>query len=519
MTSSYPVAIGDLIAGKYLVEHFIGEGGMGLVVAARHIELEQHVAIKFLLPQIAEHATAAQRFRREARAAARIRGEHACRVLDVASLENGVPYMVMEYLDGCDVATELVRRRRLPCEEAVDYLLQSCEALAEAHAGGIIHRDLKPGNFFLAVRSDGSRCVKVLDFGVSKLLSDSDAGPLGLTSTASIIGSPLYMSPEQLESAKDVDARTDIWGLGIVLYEMITGRTPFVADSLAQLTHAVLSTKPPSCSSLGISVPEGLEAIMLRALAKKRTERYGSVADLARALVPYGPAHGAVSAARVARLLPGVPSRVPSLNPNPSLHHGSSGGSFSQTPRPSGTPASWERDSRGPTPVRRRLGIAALAVALLVLGIVVYRLAVGTDAQATPVLLPKTPAGALPETEHRVGHAEPVQIAPAPESAPKSAAKTGMDAVEPVQQAAPGLVPQRAVAQEPIAPLEPLPGQPQRLPSAELREHASPLQSAAPKPHATSANPPPTPSRNTDKVTSDPTAAPKVRIPDFGGRR
>src|SRR6478672_1211787 len=147
--SLYPVSVGDLIAGKYLVERFIGEGGMGLVVAARHVELDQQVAIKFLLPQIAEHVTAAQRFRREARAAARIRGDHACRVLDVATLDNGVPYMVMEYLDGCDLSMELLRRGRVPTEEAVDYILQACEALAEAHAGGIVHRDLKPGNFFL----------------------------------------------------------------------------------------------------------------------------------------------------------------------------------------------------------------------------------------------------------------------------------------------------------------------------------------------------------------------------------
>jgi len=514
---TYPVAIGDLIAGKYLVEHFIGEGGMGLVVAARHVELEQHVAIKFLLPQIAEHATAAQRFRREARAAARIRGEHACRVLDVATLENGVPYMVMEYLDGCDVATELLRRRRLPTEEAVDYLLQACEALAEAHAGGIVHRDLKPGNFFLAVRSDGSRCIKVLDFGVSKLLSDSDAGPLGLTSTATMIGSPLYMSPEQLESSKDVDARTDVWGLGIVLYEMITGRTPFIADSLAQLTHAVLNTRPPSCSTLGIGVAEGLEAIMMRALAKRRDDRYSSVADLARALVPYGPVHGAVSAARVARLLPGMPSRGPSMAPRSTLRDGTGEG-FSHAPQSSGTPASWERDS-GPAPGRRRLGmILALAVALLLLGGLAYRLTLGSDNTQGPGAPPRTQAASPPSTgEHTVLPAQPLQPEPgrpAPELARPPAQKTDMDAADTTPRGAANPAPPPAPGRAEVAPA----AQPPQRRDAQPRERALPSQVAAPRSRPTPSPPPPAPARDGEPPAAS-SPEPKVRIPDFGGRR
>lgn len=302
---SYPARVGATVAEKYVIERVIGKGGMGVVVAARHVELDQRVAIKFLLPEIAEHPTAAKRFRREARAAARLRGDHACRVLDVSSLENGIPYMVMEYLEGCDLSTELARRKRLPSSEAVDYMLQACDALAEAHASGIVHRDLKPSNLFLAMRADCSRKLKVLDFGVSKFLTDSDAGHMGLTHTASFIGSPLYMSPEQLASSKDVDARTDIWALGAVLYELIAGRSPFLADTVPQLVDVLLRTQPPSFDSLGVRAPDGLEQVVLLALAKQREQRYASVLDFARALAPFAPSRGSLSESRIGRLLRG----------------------------------------------------------------------------------------------------------------------------------------------------------------------------------------------------------------------
>src|SRR5262245_59379045 len=287
---SPPVAIGDVIADKYTVERVVGEGGMGVVYAARHRELDQRVAIKFLLPEIAQQGMAAERFRREARAAARIRGEHVCRVLDVGTLAgSGIPYMVMEYLEGRDLANELERRVRLPPEEAVGYILEACEAVAEAHAAGIVHRDIKPANLFLATRSDGSRHVKVLDFGVSKSLVDSSSGQHALTVTSSVVGSPLYMSPEQLDSARDVDRRTDIWALGVVLYELLTGGTPFRGDSIPQLVTSVLHDQPPSFASCEVTAPDGLEAALARALAKQREQRYGSVAEFVSAIAPFAP--------------------------------------------------------------------------------------------------------------------------------------------------------------------------------------------------------------------------------------
>src|SRR5580693_7216018 len=163
------------------------------------------------------------RFEREARTAVKIKSEHVARVIDVGQLESGSPYMVMEYLEGEDLQGWLEKQGRLPIERAVDFLLQACEAIAEAHAMGIVHRDLKPANLFCIRRPDGTLSIKVLDFGISKAAGAS----MGMTSTQAVMGSPLYMSPEQMGSSKGVDARSDIWALGVILFELVTGRVPF----------------------------------------------------------------------------------------------------------------------------------------------------------------------------------------------------------------------------------------------------------------------------------------------------
>jgi serine/threonine protein kinase len=191
---------GELLAGKYRVERVLGEGGMGVVVAARHVELDERVALKFLLPGTLGQPDAVARFLREARAAARIRSEHVARVTDVGTLETGVPYMVMEFLEGADLSRILREHGPLPIEDAVDYVVQTCEAIADAHALGIIHRDLKPANLMLVTRSDGGSCVKVLDFGISKV-SGPGQDAMAMTSTSTILGSPIYMSPEQMTSS------------------------------------------------------------------------------------------------------------------------------------------------------------------------------------------------------------------------------------------------------------------------------------------------------------------------------
>ncbi|WP_438035594.1 protein kinase domain-containing protein [Sorangium sp. So ce204] len=298
-----PVAVGDVLAGKYRVEQIVGAGAMGTIVAAWHLELEQRVAMKFLHSLRADGGDPAERFRREARALARIKSEHVARVLDVGSLEGGLPYMVMEFLEGNDLAHEIRARGPLPVMEAVGYMLQALDAMAEAHATGIVHRDLKPANLFLSLRPDGDRVIKVLDFGISKSLLGISRDQVALTQTASLLGSPLYMSPEQVRSARDVDTRADIWSLGVILYEMLTGRTPYDGDSVAQLFHALLYENAAPVAQLRPDVPRELDAVVMHCLAKEREQRWTNVGDLAAALLPFGPATGHMHVDRARRML------------------------------------------------------------------------------------------------------------------------------------------------------------------------------------------------------------------------
>ncbi|EYF01434.1 serine/threonine-protein kinase [Chondromyces apiculatus] len=288
-----PVAEGQVLAGKYRVEQILGQGGMGVVVAAVHQQLQQRVAIKFLLPGASHDATA--RFLREARAAVRLKSEHVARVSDVGELEGGTPYMVMEYLDGTDLSHLVRQRGALPIEEAVTYVLHACEAIAEAHAIGIIHRDIKPANLFLTTGADGSQTVKVLDFGISTAgAPGADTAPgaepaMSLTQTEMMLGSPLYMSPEQMRSAKTVDHRADIWSMGALLYQLVTGTVPFNTTSLAELILMINTQDPPPPRAYRPDLPEGLEAAILGCLRRNVQERFTNMGELALALAPFAP--------------------------------------------------------------------------------------------------------------------------------------------------------------------------------------------------------------------------------------
>jgi eukaryotic-like serine/threonine-protein kinase len=293
---------GQLIAGKYRVERVLGQGGMGVVVAARHIVLDEVVAIKFLRPEALQSAEAVARFEREARAAVKIRSEHVARVTDVGRFETGAPYMVMELLRGRDLAALLHEQGSLLLPDVADYLLQAGEAIAEAHGLGIVHRDLKPSNLFLTQRADGSSCVKVLDFGISKLTAASASADPVLTGTLAVLGSPLYMSPEQLMSSRNVDLRTDIWSLGVICYELLTGKLPFDGETLPRLCMSINLSPPKPLRVYRPDLPLAVEEMLLRCLDKDPEKRFADVAALAAELVKYAPPHALLSAERIERL-------------------------------------------------------------------------------------------------------------------------------------------------------------------------------------------------------------------------
>ena len=274
-TVDFGVRPGDILAGKYRVERVLGIGGMGAVVAAHHLQLGERVALKFLLPEALTSAEAVGRFVREARAAVRIKSDYVARVIDVGRLENSAPYMVMEYLEGTDLAGWLRRWGPLPAEQAVEFVLQACVAIADAHGLGIVHRDLKPANLFCTRRSDGQLVVKVLDFGISKLTdgAPSEPGAMAATRTSAVMGSPLYMSPEQFRSAKTVDARTDIWSLGVILFELLGGVVPFQGEGFGELAVKIATQDAPS---LGEPSP-GRAARAQKASSTGASRRTGSV--------------------------------------------------------------------------------------------------------------------------------------------------------------------------------------------------------------------------------------------------
>ena len=275
------VAAGDIVAGKYRVERVLGQGAMGIVVAARHEDLGQKVAIKLLHPTVSASDDGRERFLREARAAAKLESDHVARVFDVGTFGNKNAYMVMEHLDGNDLKAIVRNQGALPIADAVTYVLQACDAIAEAHALGIVHRDLKPANLFLIRRPNGSGSIKVLDFGISK---QTGVEEVELTSTGAVLGSPMYMSPEQIAKSKSVDARTDIWAMGVVLYELLTGQGPFRAPSVLELAAQVLQEEPAPPRVLRPEISDALENIIVRCLRKKPEQRFQSINELVAAL-------------------------------------------------------------------------------------------------------------------------------------------------------------------------------------------------------------------------------------------
>jgi eukaryotic-like serine/threonine-protein kinase len=275
------ISIGQVFLGKYHVDAILGQGGMGVVAKCTHLVLNDPVALKMLRKDVMLDRDAFERFMREAQAASKLRSEHVARVVDVGTCpDSGAPYMIMEFLDGHDLGALLEESGTLNVSWASMLMLQTAEALAEAHSLGIVHRDIKPTNLFVTWRADGSSIIKVLDFGISKSPAGTD---MRLTQTQSLLGTPAYMSPEQMRSARMVDARTDIWSLGIVFYELLEGRRPFEADSFSEMCVKV-AVDPPAPMT---NTPPGLQPVVLRCLAKSPEQRYPSMYELGRDLLPF----------------------------------------------------------------------------------------------------------------------------------------------------------------------------------------------------------------------------------------
>lgn len=302
---------GDVIAEKYRLEGIIGEGGMAVVFAARHLQLDRMVALKILKPSTLSSPDGVVRFLREAKAVSGLFSEHVATVLDVGVSGQGVPYLVMEYLQGADLSSVLADRGRLPMEEAIDLLLQAMDAIAEAHAHGIVHRDLKPENVFLTSRADGTPLIKVLDFGIASIAAGPGQTDPGLTQPTSVFGSPAYMSPEQARSSHDVDARSDIWALGVILYELVSGSLPFNGKSAFETCVMVLRDEPVSLAAACPDLPAGFITEVHKCLNKDPEGRCENVAALARAIAPYGGMAAQESAERIRIVLEGGAPSLP----------------------------------------------------------------------------------------------------------------------------------------------------------------------------------------------------------------
>lgn len=390
---------GTVLGGKYRVGRTLGRGAMGVIFEAKHVQLGTLVAVKVLRKDYADKPEVAERFLREARAAAQLRGEHICRVHDYGAMDDGTPFMVMELLEGCDLGTLVDQEGALPPELVANCIVQTCTAIAEPHARGMIHRDLKPTNLFLEQRGDDAPFIKILDFGIAKF-EHLDGK---LTSTMSVVGSPSYMAPEQLRSTGTIDARTDIWALGVVMYELLTETQPFVGDSITDLALAITMEPPLPFAS---RVPDGLADIVLRCLEKDPAERYQDVAELAAALAPFAKldASHAAAAARMLAKPRNAMAVVDELLANQTKHttlHGASGVVVART-RP-----------------RATLGIGIAVAVAVIASAILYTRREPTHSDRPGAATPRPPADAS---------AAPDGTAEIPSSLPPADAQDGFDA-------------------------------------------------------------------------------------------
>jgi len=420
-----PVRIGEVLAEKYKVTKILGTGGMGVVVAARHCELDKLVALKFIHEEVSSNQQVTERFLREARATSRLQNEHVVDVLDVGRLPNGAPYIVMEYLEGQNLGQLVERHGPLEVADAAEYVLQVCEAMAEAHAQGIIHRDLKPQNLFLTTRQDGRPLVKVLDFGISK--AQFSQGP---TFTSQTMGSPSYMAPEQIRSSRSVDARADIWSLGVILYQLLSNTLPFVGETVPEVIFNVLSRPTPPLAFVRSGLPTGLVSAVDRCLQKERERRFANVAELAHELVPFTPERAAAAISLIERVMAAGVQQQPFAASDAELAAGVSATEATTEDVPGqmarssvrttlGTAASSISVSGDSRP-QRWLWVAMLAAgiaAMVVITVIVVRRSGPSPSAASPVGAVVVSADAAVATEFTDVHALPDAMIGAPPDA------------------------------------------------------------------------------------------------------
>jgi eukaryotic-like serine/threonine-protein kinase len=398
----------DVVAGKYRLVSVLGEGGMGIVYEAQHVRLRQRLAIKMVRPTLATRNNVVLRFEREARAAAQLRSVHAAKVIDVDATPDGTPYIVMELLEGHNLANVFMSRRPLAVDEVIGWVLETCCAIAEAHDLGIVHRDLKPSNLFLAYES-GRSVVKVLDFGISKL---TDEGDVSLTTTQVTLGTPNYMSPEQVRSAKEVDLRTDIWSLGVILYELLTGDLPFPGATPSAILAAIVADPVAPMTKLRFDLPRELDAIVQKALSKRPEDRFADVRALASSLMPF------------ARLDPYVGAEVAQMLRKGSLSPAISGVSSAQQPTATApTAPGWSKITGVTARPRRWTFAIAAAAALAAFGwLARSTLQRGADPAAS-IPAPPTAAASAPPSASTADPVSEVADASVPAPAPEVPSK------------------------------------------------------------------------------------------------
>jgi serine/threonine-protein kinase len=456
---------GQLIDGKYRIVKLIGQGGMGAVYEGNHELIDRRVAIKVLLPT-AEQEHAVARFEREARAAGRIGNDHILEVLDIGSIGDGSRYMVMEFLDGDPLSKRIEQRLRLTGPEVAKIAIQLLDGLGAAHSAGVLHRDLKPDNIFLVRQKAGHRdFVKIIDFGISKFQPLGQSEEMRMTATGMVVGTPYYISPEQAKGLGDVDQRSDLYAVGVILYEALSGRVPFLADNFNNLLFKIVLEEPPQLATLVPDVDPELAAIVHRAMARERDNRYATSDEFSAAIIDWMGRTGITLDAAADPGRPSIVSRGAGSPSGVSAHSSTSmrtavvNGVGSMTPGAFGA-----SQPLPPVEVPKKKApvvlIAASAVGLLAV--------VGTVAALSSNDSPG------PDTSQGAA-----QIAVEPPTPPKPAT-------------APEAPPTEAPSAAPAPPPEPTP-EASAVPSAKPAETARSVQRTARTPRVTSTQPAPAP--------------------------